>query len=153
MDVHYWIVYCFFCALAAAASFAAFPSLRSRCIVVLTDRADGVLSCHAPPASALWHLLHFHTLTASLRMASLPQNGHTYVAAEDSHNFFAIFLRAAPYLVPYFPMMPNFLVLLPINGIFNVNKLRSLLSFSNYLISIWIQEITTTNQQYWISMK
>jgi len=45
---------------------------------------------------------------------TLPQAGQTYLARCCNSNFLTIFLIAEPYLVPYFPVTPTFLVLLAI---------------------------------------
>ena len=52
----------------------------------------------------------------NIGMNTFPQWGQTYFACCWSSNFFIIFLRAPPYLVPYLPTMPTFLVLLVISS-------------------------------------
>lgn len=57
--------------------------------------------------SSHWSLHYHHKCT-------FPHAGQTYLACCWSSNFFTIFLIAPPYLVPYFPTIPTFLVLLAI---------------------------------------
>lgn len=52
--------------------------------------------------------LHYHN------KCTFPHAGQTYLACCWSSNFLTIFLIAPPYLVPYFPTIPTFLVLLAI---------------------------------------
>ncbi len=47
-------------------------------------------------------------------ICTFPQGGQTYLALCWSSNFLTIFLMAPPYLVPYLPVTPAFLVLLAI---------------------------------------
>ena len=42
--------------------------------------------------------------------ATFPQNPQMYLACDEISYFRAIFLRAPPYRVPYFPVIPTFLV-------------------------------------------
>ena len=41
---------------------------------------------------------------------TLPQKGHVYFECCEISIFLTVFLREAPYLVPYFPHMPTFFV-------------------------------------------
>lgn len=43
-------------------------------------------------------------------MACFPQKLQEYLECWDTSIFLIIFLREAPYLVPYFPTIPTFLV-------------------------------------------
>ena len=47
-------------------------------------------------------------------MACFPQKLHEYFECCDTSIFLIIFLSEAPYLVPYFPTIPTFLVRLAI---------------------------------------
>ena len=69
------------------------------------------MSDQAPPTIVLKQALHFHIPTAYLLTESFPQNWQLYFECYEISYFLAIFLRAPPYLVPYFPTIPYFLVL------------------------------------------
>jgi len=77
-------------------------------IVLLAVNAVGVFSSHAPPAIYFLQAMHFHTPITVLLTVCFPQNGQMYLALYDTSNFFAIFLRDEPYLVPYFLVIPTF---------------------------------------------
>ena len=47
---------------------------------------------------------------ACLLILSLPQKVQVYLECWEISIFFTVFLREAPYLVPYFPVIPTFLV-------------------------------------------
>ncbi len=68
---------------------------------------------------------------------TFPHAGHTYRECCWSSNFLRIFLMAPPYLVPYFPTMPTFLVLLAID-LLNIIKstLNNFFFFKLNLIKI-----------------
>ena len=97
-------------------------------IVTLAVVATLVANSYAPPANVILHPLHFQiphdTLFTAVYISQLntfPHGGQTYLACCWSSNFLRIFLIAEPYLVPYFPTIPTFLVLLAIN-LFNIIK-------------------------------
>merc|ERR1719479_874887 len=85
-------------------------------MVALHVAAAPVEICQHPPAIVRSQFLavHFQMLPATRRMAVLPQNVHRYLSRIWISYFFTIFLRDAPYLVPYLPVMPTFLVCLVI---------------------------------------
>ena len=49
-----------------------------------------------------------------LFILSFPQKVQVYLLCWEISIFFTVFLKLAPYLVPYFPVIPTFLVLLAI---------------------------------------
>ena len=51
---------------------------------------------------------------ACLLILSLPQKVQVYLECWEISIFFTVFLREAPYLVPYLPVIPPFLVRLAI---------------------------------------
>eukprot|EP01068_Selenidium_serpulae_P004660 Selendium_serpulae@DN3683_c0_g1_i2.p3 len=69
-----------------------------------------VMSCHAPPLKLLLQPLQFQMPTALRFTEAFPHNGHSYFTRWEISTFFTFFRRDAPYLVPYFPTMPTFLV-------------------------------------------
>ena len=83
-------------------------------MLVLAVIAAAVERDHAPPAIFLFVDLHFQMPTAILLTHSLPEKGETYLALWVISNFLTTFLREAPYLVPYLPTIPAFLVLFAI---------------------------------------
>lgn len=64
---------------------------------------------------------------------TFPHAGQTYLACCWSSNFLTIFLMAPPYLVPYFPTIPTFFVLL---AIMDFNYL--IYYFSNLLFLLYL---------------
>lgn len=60
------------------------------------------------------HFMHFHMPTHERFMASFPQKVQVYLECWDTSIFLTVFRRLAPYLVPYFPTIPTFLVRLAI---------------------------------------
>ena len=85
------------------------------------------LGTQAPPAMVFLHLLQCHIPTHFLfivfwrkrvawcalirnKRITLPQKQQAYFACCDISIFLTIFLREAPYLVPYFPTTPAFFV-------------------------------------------
>ena len=106
------------------------PSRRRR-IVERTVAACAVFIVYAPPASTLPHELQFQMPTFVRFTVSLPQNMQVNLECCEISIFFTVFLREAPYLrfqsflhlylcspashlVPYFPVIPTFLVRLAI---------------------------------------
>ena len=83
-------------------------------MLVLAEMAAAVERVQAPPAIFLPVYLHFQMPTASRLTHSLPEKGLTYLAFDVTSNFLTIFLRVAPYLVPYLPTMLTFFVLFAI---------------------------------------
>ena len=83
-------------------------------MVDLAVKAVGVLSSQAPPAMVFLQPLHFHIPIQVLLTLTLPQNGQPYRECCWISNFFTIFLRLLPYLVPYLAVIPTFYVLLVI---------------------------------------
>lgn len=69
-----------------------------------------VVTIHAPPANFFLQALHFHIPTASRFTVFFPHNPQAYFACCDISNFMMFFLRDAPYLTPYFPVIPTFFV-------------------------------------------
>ena len=57
------------------------------------------------PISKRWTGIH-----SCIFMASCPQNVHVYLECCVISTFLTIFLNEAPYRVPYFPVIPTFLV-------------------------------------------
>jgi hypothetical protein len=83
-------------------------------MVALALMAVEVFNYQAPPAWVFLQALHFQMPTTSLLTQFFPQNGQSYLDFYWVTNFFTIFLNEAPYLVPYLPTIPTFLVLLVI---------------------------------------
>jgi hypothetical protein len=84
-------------------------------MVDLAVMAVGVLSSQAPPAMVFLQPLHFQMPIQVLFTDTFPQKGHAYLECCYISNFFTIFLREEPYLVPYLRVIPTFYVLLVIN--------------------------------------
>ena len=78
----------------------------------LTVAAAVVLTAYAPPATVFLQALQDQIPTQVLFIASLPQKLHVYFECCEISIFFIILRKEAPYLVPYFPVIPTFLVLL-----------------------------------------
>jgi hypothetical protein len=72
-----------------------------------------VVTIQAPPATVFLHDLQDQIPTALRLTASLPQKAHVYLAWDEISSFLACFLSEAPYLVPYFPVIPTFFVRFP----------------------------------------
>lgn len=87
-------------------------SLTSRNLLTadLTEAAAVVEYTHAPPATVLLQRLQDQIPTTVLFIASLPQKVHVYLLCWVISIFLTIFLKEAPYLVPYFPVIPTFFV-------------------------------------------
>ena len=68
-----------------------------------------------------------------IELNTFPHDGHTYRACCWSSNFLTIFLMAPPYLVPYFPTIPTFLVLLAIVDKNNTNNNWLIIIFLNFI--------------------
>jgi len=81
---------------------------------LLTAAAAVVEKTHAPPATVFLQALHFQIPTQLLFIASFPQKAQVYLECCVISIFLTIFLRDAPYLVPYFPTTPTFFVLFAI---------------------------------------
>merc|ERR1740121_3176129 len=88
----------------------------SRLMAARATAAWPVESCQQPPATVLPQVfdLHCQMPPANRLMLSLPQKEHRYRARCEISYFFTIFLKDAPYRVPYLPVMPTFLVCLAI---------------------------------------
>merc|ERR1719348_1015818 len=104
-------------------------SLRRR-MALRTVTAAEVLGAQAPPATVFLHDLHFQIPTAERFIASLPQNLHVYLACWLTSIFLAIFLRDAPYRVPYLPTIPTFFVRF---AIFFLSCGGKILNISDYM--------------------
>ena len=83
-------------------------------MAVKTVAAAGFLNWYAPPAIRLLHDPHFQIPTTSRFMFCLPQNGHVNLLCWLTSILRSTLRIEAPYLVPYFPVMPTFLVRFPI---------------------------------------
>merc|ERR1712226_1624071 len=70
--------------------------------------------CAVYPGTTFLQLLQAQIPTARRFMASFPQNGHVYLECCVISIFFTVFLREAPYRVPYLPQIPTFFVRLAI---------------------------------------
>lgn len=73
--------------------------------------AAGVDTVYAPPATVLLHDLQFQIPTECLLTVVFPQKVQTYLACWVISIFLTCFRSDAPYLVPYLPVTPTFLVL------------------------------------------
>merc|ERR1712061_272570 len=74
-----------------------------------------VCGSHAPPATFLLVRLQCQMPTAVRLRVVAPQKGDWYFLCWETSIFLTIFLRDAPYRVPYFPTIPTFLVRLAIS--------------------------------------
>lgn len=83
---------------------------RKRLMVDLTVSADAVFREYAPPAMTFPHDLHFQIPTDWRFTEYLPQKSHRYLECWLTSIFLICLRRDAPYLVPYFPTIPTFLV-------------------------------------------
>ena len=75
--------------------------------------AAGLLNWYAPPAILALHLVHFQIPTTSLFTPTLPQKTQLNLECWEISIFLMTLRSDEPYLVPYLPVMPTFLVLLP----------------------------------------
>jgi hypothetical protein len=93
--------------------FTAYDSTNSLNLLTvdLTVAAAVVPTVHAPPAIVFLHPLQCQIPTAVLFTESFPQNEHVYLACCVISIFLICLRRDAPYLVPYLPTTPAFLVL------------------------------------------
>lgn len=82
--------------------------------VWLAARALLVDGVHAPPETVLKHALHLHMPTDCLFSEFFPQKEQVYLMRCATSYFLDIFLREPPYLAPYLPVIPAFLVLFDI---------------------------------------
>eukprot|EP01119_Soliformovum_irregulare_P020541 TRINITY_DN6673_c1_g1_i2.p1 TRINITY_DN6673_c1_g1~~TRINITY_DN6673_c1_g1_i2.p1 ORF type:complete len:135 (+),score=0.99 TRINITY_DN6673_c1_g1_i2:351-755(+) len=87
-------------------------SSRSRRMVDRTVAAATVVWTQAPPAVVFRHPPQCQIPTACLLTVSFPQNPQVNLACWVISIFFTCFRSEAPYLVPYFPTIPTFFVLL-----------------------------------------
>ena len=75
--------------------------------------AAGVDKTYAPPAINFLHAEQFQIPVAFLFTVSFPQKTQLYLECWVTSIFLITFLNVAPYLVPYFPQIPTFLVCFP----------------------------------------
>lgn len=73
---------------------------------------EGDFACFTFPDSTSYS---FDISLLIFMKCTFPHGGQRYLACCWSSNFLTIFLIAEPYLVPYLPVIPTFLVLLAIN--------------------------------------
>jgi len=73
--------------------------------------AAGVDTVYAPPATVFLHDLQSQIPTECLLTVVFPQKVQTYLACWVISIFLTCLRREAPYLVPYLPVTPTFLVL------------------------------------------
>ena len=82
-------------------------------MAVLVVIAAGVDNTYAPPAITFLHAEQFQIPVAFRLTVSLPQKTQLYLACWVTSIFLITFLKVAPYLVPYLPQIPTFLVCFP----------------------------------------